>query len=103
MASETQMTTSCGGPTGGHRQAAACDGGQPDLPGGGHAELSGSGQRDYLVRLRSMVEAREYPPFCAGKGSSAITNRGAQIRLLCTRTSTGSADVHAYDRDCHAA
>jgi hypothetical protein len=50
MASETQMPTSCGGgPTGGHRQAAVCDDGQPDLPGGGHTELPGSGQRDYLV------------------------------------------------------
>jgi hypothetical protein len=63
MASETQMPTSCGGPTAGHRQAAACDDGQPDLRGGGHAELPGSGQRDYLVWLRSMVEAREYPLF----------------------------------------
>jgi hypothetical protein len=63
------MPTSCGGSTGRHRQAAVCDDGQPDLPGGGHAELSGSGQRDYLVRLRSMVEAREYPPFGAADGA----------------------------------
>ena len=26
-----------------------CDDGQPDLPGGGHVELPGSGQLDYLV------------------------------------------------------
>jgi hypothetical protein len=25
------------------------DDGQPDLPSGGHAELPGGGQRDYLV------------------------------------------------------
>jgi hypothetical protein len=28
------------------------DDGQPDLPGGGHAELRGGGQHDYLVSLR---------------------------------------------------
>jgi hypothetical protein len=38
--------------------ATAGDDGQPDLPNGGHAELPGGGQRDYLVWLRSMVEAR---------------------------------------------
>jgi len=26
-----------------------CDDGQPDLPGGGHVVLPGSGQLDYLV------------------------------------------------------
>jgi hypothetical protein len=36
----------------------AGDDGQPDLPSGGHVELPGGGQRDYLVRQRSMVEAR---------------------------------------------
>jgi len=30
-------------------QSSEIDDGQPDLPSGGHAELPGGGQRDYLV------------------------------------------------------
>ena len=35
-----------------------CDDGQPDLPGGGHVVLLGSGQLDYLVSQWPLMEAR---------------------------------------------
>jgi len=42
--------------------------------------------------------ARAEPPFCAGEDSSAIIDRGAQISLLCARTSTGSGRCERSSR-----
>lgn len=51
--------------------------GQPDLPSGGDAELSGDGQRDYLARPRSMVVRTRRE----SRGRSCRCSRSASCEL----------------------
>jgi hypothetical protein len=71
-----------GRPTSASGLAWAYDG-QLNLLHGGHAELPGSGRRDYFVRLLSMAETRTYPPICAAQTASPLAPVRCHIGVIC--------------------
>jgi hypothetical protein len=73
------------------------DDGQPDLPSGSHAELSGSGQRNYLVWQRSTVKVRVAADL-ARRGTLRVRQlgRAEQVNLRATICADrGRATAHA--------